>query len=356
MPRQIWEPMSVLKRTSRRNCWIILLVVLFPISCLAQGQTDISSCNLLFYNVENLWDVVDDPKTQDEEFLPQGERHWTSSRLTTKLNHTAKVILASCGFDVPAIVGLCEIENRKVLEQLVTETPLDKLNYRIIHKDSPDDRGIDVALLYRPELVVPIEYAYLPLKDDAGNVLSTREILHVCFLFPQSDTLHVFVNHWPSRYGGQAETEVFRRIAAQTLKREVGKIMERSRRPKIVMMGDFNDQPQNESICRELGALQTDSGETGELINLSANWAPDGTLKHRQSWQIFDQLIVSDFLLMPDGLHARSEDARIVKLPFLFEPDSKFEGQRLFRTYLGFKYQGGFSDHLPVSLKLSYPN
>ncbi len=346
--------MNVLKR--HRNNRELVTLILFFISSLVTAQVveRDSSLNILFYNTENLFDTEDDASTRDEEFLPRGERHWTYKRYEAKLYNTAKVIIGSCGFEQPAIVGLCEVENREVLEDLLSKTPLSKFGYRIIHKDSPDERGIDVVLIYLPEQVTPIGFKYIQLIDAAGNSLSTREILQADFLLQTLDTLHVFINHWPSRYSGQVETEPLRIIAANTLKAAIDRIRQAESEPKVVIMGDFNDQPSNRSMNSVLMAAETDDVAVfGELINLSSAWQPRGTLKHEQSWQIFDQVIVSDYLLNGSNVGTSFGDASIVSMPFLFEPDLKYGGKKLFRTYLGYKYQGGFSDHLPIRLKLT---
>ncbi|WP_423126735.1 endonuclease/exonuclease/phosphatase family protein [Gaoshiqia sp. Z1-71] len=347
--------MNEWRKPKNRLDRFLLLILLFvlPVISDAQSQGAPAEYHLLFYNVENLFDVHDDPLTADDEFLPGGVRRWTYKRYQEKLNRVAKVILASCGFDLPVVIGLCEVENRQVLEDLTQKTALAAFNYRIIHKDSPDSRGIDVALLYRADLILPLEYDYLPLKGQEGKIIHTREILYAVFRFPSQDSLHVFFNHWPSRYSGQAETEPARIRAANTLKNAVDCIRANHAEPRVVIMGDFNDQPQNESL-KEVLEARTEGlpGQAGELINLSAGWAPGGTLKHQQSWQIFDQVIVSGDLLKGKGLSTTKNGASMVDLPFLFEPDPRFKGKRLFRTYYGFKYQGGFSDHLPVRLKL----
>ena len=300
-----------------------------------------------------MFDIFDDPLTQDEEFLPKGERHWTEKRFDEKLNKIAKVVIASCEFSMPDVVGFCEIENRFVLEALTEQTPLSTFNYHIIHKDSPDERGIDVALIYRTERLTPIRYNYIPLLNSSGKPDATREILHASFLCGVEDTLHVFFNHWPSRYSGQAETEHLRILAAQTLKKEIDMVNDQDENAKIVIMGDFNDQPQNKSLKESLRGNNEDNSERGvELVNLSAAWSPSGTLKYQQSWQIFDQILVSDCLLQTQGLQTTAKNATIVRLPFLIENDTKYKGSRLYRTYLGYKYKGGFSDHLPIRLRM----
>lgn len=316
-------------------------------------KQETSEWSVMFYNVENLFDTEDDPLTADDEFTPDGVRRWNSFRFYSKLKYLSKVILSANGFDPPAIVGLCEVENRFVLEQLLEHSPLKQFNYQIIHKDSPDGRGIDVALLYRKDRVRPINYQYIPMRSTNGDTLASREILKVAFAVG-GDSCTVFVNHWPSRYGGQAETEGKRALAASTLKAEIERIYDNSASHKIVIVGDFNDEPHNKSLAQILGAKEYSNvpGRAEELINLSTAWRPSGTLKHQQSWQVFDQLIVSAELLKPSGLHCFAEDAQIVNLPFLLEDDGKWGGQRPFRTYRGFKYAGGFSDHLPVLLRL----
>ncbi len=348
----IWVLMRGLKRNRIKELQFVL-IGLFPFVLSAQELLPLEELNILFYNTENFFDVVDDTLTHDEEFLPEGSRFWSLKRFEKKRNDIAKVIIASCGYHVPAIVGLAEIENRYVLEALTGDGPLASFHYRIIHKESPDERGIDVALLYRPDVVRPFIYTYLPLKDEHGQIMLTREILYAGFNTASGDTLHVFFNHWPSRYSGQAETEPQRMIAALTLRQYLDGLLKTDKSPSIVIMGDFNDQPQNRSLAEVLEAKAGDkSGKPGEIINLSVHWRPAGTLKFRQSWQIFDQILVSGFLLDHDRLYTKAGWATIVWNDFLLEPDPNFKGKRPFRTYQGYRYHHGISDHLPVRLKL----
>lgn len=353
MALRIW----VLMRGSKKNRieeLPVILFCLFPLILSAQELLPVKELNILFYNTENFFDVIDDPLTLDDEFLPDGSRFWSMKRFEKKRNDIAKVIIASCGYHAPVIAGLAEVENRFVLEALTEEGPLASFHYSIIHKESPDERGIDVALLYRRDIVKPFFYAYLPLKDEHGQTMLTREILYAGFTTALGDTLHVFFNHWPSRYRGQAETEPQRMIAALTLRQYSDRIFKTEKSPSIVIMGDFNDQPQNKSLTEGLGARTgNEAGKPGEIINLSASWRHGGTLKFRQSWQIFDQIMVSDFLLDRGRLQTKAEWATIVSNDFLLEPDPKFKGKRPFRTYQGYRYHNGISDHLPVRLKLS---
>ncbi|MGQ8336602.1 endonuclease/exonuclease/phosphatase family protein [Sunxiuqinia sp. A32] len=333
---------------------LIFFLFLFPV--LSQTKFRKGEFNLIFYNLENLFDTYDDPLINDNEFLPQGDRHWTKKRFHQKLAGTSKVILSSCNFSVPDIVGVCEVENRFVLEELVENTPLKKFEYRIIHKDSPDARGIDVALLYRAERCIPLFFEYIPLKDDDGQLIRSREILYACFQLQPKDTIHVFFNHWPSRYGGLMETEAKRIVAAKNLLTKINQLKKRYHHPKVIIMGDFNDEPQSPSISKWLAAAKHDNPPIdGEIVNLSAQWKNKGTLKHQQSWAVFDQVMVSDYLLNDSHQWiTKSSFAEIIEQDFLLEDDEKFQGKKLFRTYNGFKYHGGFSDHLPVRLKLTY--
>jgi len=335
-----------------RSSLILSLLILFLNSQVsAQTAAEQVFC-VMFYNVENLFDTSDDPLTQDDEFASGGMRNWNAFRLNDKLNKISKVIMTAGGYKLPAIVGLCEVENRSVLEQLVTKTPLDRFNYRIIHKDSPDGRGIDVALLYRPDVARPLHYTYHPLISNTGDTLKSREILEASFV-AGVDTIHLFFNHWPSRYSGQAETESERLIAALTLRKAVDKLQEKAPTARIIIMGDFNDEPEDSSLKQGLRISRKDHPEVeGELVDLSIAWKPRGTLKHQYNWQIFDQVIVSDELLHLSGVCCSTDDAEIVAPDFLFENDDRWGGKRLHRTYSGYQYVGGFSDHLPVVLKL----
>lgn len=334
--------------------FLLILIFSFPVITFAQNNHE--EFSVLFYNVENLFDCRNDSLTNDDEFTPQGERHWTKQRFENKIQHTAKAIIGSSGWQQPDLIGICEIENRYVLQRLLNDTPLKTFNYKIIHKESPDHRGIDVALLYNPKTFYPLIYEYFPLINDDGEVLYSREILYVSGVVDGTDTLHVFVNHWPSRYSGVMETRPLRKKAALLLKAKCDSLFLHNIAAKIIIIGDFNDQPLDNSICKHLKAQSvSDSVHNKELYNLSANWIKNesGTLKYKSQWYIFDQIIVSGKLLnCQSGFYTKSNYATMCRLPFLFEKDNVYGGEKLFRTYFGYKYNGGFSDHLPVLLKL----
>ncbi len=312
----------------------------------------------MFYNTENFFDTENDSLTNDEEFTSEADRRWNSARLHSKTERLAKVILAAGKWNAPVVIGLCEVEDLKVLELLTRNEPLTKLRYKIVHKDSPDSRGIDVALLYRSDLFSPFDYQAIPVVDSTDKSFRTRDILQVSGVLNGCDTMHIFVNHWPSRYGGIMETIRYRRLAAETLKKSVQSLLLRYPKAKIICMGDFNDTPTDDSLAKILEAKESDNPVLkGELINLSAGWVSNEiqTIKSKYSWDVFDQLIVSDYFLEKSECF-EFRNAEIFNAGFLLEPDIKFGGVKPKRTYVGFKYQEGFSDHLPVLLRLELLN
>jgi len=334
-------------------------IIAFLLLAASDGKSQIhsfrSGYTFMFYNVENLFDCEDDSLTNDDEFTPEGDRRWNWNRLYDKADRLSKVILAAGKWNPPVFVGLCEIENLSVLELLTRQTSLENYQYKIVHKDSPDERGIDVAFIYRSDLFRPFDYQAINLIDPADKTFKTRDMLRVSGVLNGCDTLHFFINHWPSRYGGIMETMEYRRMAAETLKNEVKKLLTKYPAAKVICTGDFNDTPKDESLYRVLEAKMTDNpAESGELINLSYNWMSEEiqTLKNQYSWQVFDQWIVSDYFLTSSNC-VQFLGSEIFKAGFLLEPDSKFRGVKPKRTYNGFKYQEGFSDHLPILLRIN---
>ncbi len=334
----------------------LLFLTFFLIQITTPAQNNSREYSLMFYNVENLFDTVDDPKTADEEFTPGGDRHWTYKRLNNKLINLSKTILSASGWEPPEMIAMCEVENQVVLKMLLEKTPLKSIPYKIIHKESNDDRGIDVAFLYNARLFYPLAYRYYPLKSNDGSTVKTREILYVAGILNQQDTIHIFVNHWPSRYSGLLETQDKRDLAAKTLRSLYDELFQNYHNPKVIIVGDFNDQPSDKSISAGLKAMNAEGEIRKEgLYNLSETWMGNstGTLKYQSQWFIFDQLLVSGNMLQKSGgIYTAPGFATVVQLPFLFERDKKYGGMKPFRTYTGFKYTGGFSDHLPVLLKL----
>ncbi len=320
-------------------------------------QEDPEYIRIVFYNVENLFDIYDDSLKNDEEFTPAGIKNWNYKKFQQKLNNIYKTIIAIGEWEPPAIVCLCEIENRYVLNKLVYETPLKKFNYKIIHEESPDLRGIDVALLYRPKKFKPLFHKAIPVIFPFDTAKKTRDILYVKGVVFNEDTLHLFVNHWPSRYGGLLATKSLRNFTASVLKNTVDSIFENNSSANILIMGDFNDEPTDQSLTISLNAVtDTINIKSAGLINLMAlkqKTLNEGTLKYKNNWNFFDQFIVSYSLFNGNNkLHIDSQGAQIFNADFLKEEDSKYLGIKPFRTYSGPKYLGGFSDHFPVYIDL----
>ncbi len=341
----------------KNKVFLFCLLIFIPGKTFPQQISN--ETNILFYNVENLFDIKDNPETNDDEFTPNGDRRWTYKRFNRKIQNISKVILSSAGWNPPELVALCEIENRFVLEKLTVETALKSFPYKIIHKESPDLRGIDVALLYNADTFYPIAYKYIPIRLETDSLLNSREMLYVSGIINSSDTLHIFANHWPSRYSGLLESQSLRNLAAKILRNETENLQKQFSNPKIVIVGDFNDQPADESISGHFGAVEYSGNnlnlEENQIYNLSFSWLnqKQGTLKYQSQWFVFDQIMVSGSLLKTGNkLFTRPEWAKIVQLPFLLEKDERYGGLKTNRTYNGFRYQGGFSDHLPVLLKL----
>lgn len=310
---------------------------------------------VMSYNVENLFDLDDDSLTRDEEYLPGGLRGWNYSRYRQKLIHIGRVLVAG-GWDPPALVGLYEIESRQAMMDLSRYSTVKNLGYRFVHYESPDARGIDVALLYLPELFRPVNHHPVRIVYPHAPASSTRDILYVSGTVPTGDTLHVFVCHFPSRLGGELESEDNRVFVASVVRSRVDSLFLQHQQPNIVIMGDFNDYPDNQSMKEILGAMHP-RDTTGDLVNLMylPHEAGKGTHKHAGEWGALDQIIVSRKLLDNNSrFRTFTSEATILSLPFLLEEDKKYLGFQPFRTYNGMKYQGGYSDHLPVYIDFHF--
>ena len=344
-----------------------IFIFMFSACCLmysallyAQPLHAESGARVMFYNAENLFDVRDDSLTTDEEFLPQGMRYWTYFRLNQKLNHLYKTIVAIGKWQPPAIIGLCEIENRYVLQRLVEDTPLQQLHYQIIHYDSPDRRGIDVALLYREPDFIPMAHEAIRIHFRHNSHKTTRDILYTKGILLQTDTVHLFINHWPSRWGGQQASAPARNHVADVLHKKVDSLFTANSHANIIIMGDFNDAPEDLSLQSHLRAnLSIETKDTAQLYNMmgTKDTAPQGiagTHKYQGQWHMFDQIIISGALLQENHrLQIPGKRAHIFNADFLLQDDLTYMGKKPFRTYTGYQYQGGFSDHLPVYIDLA---
>jgi predicted extracellular nuclease len=313
----------------------------------------IQPVRLMFYNVENMFDIYNDTLKDDDEFLPGGIRRWNKTRYNKKINSLYKTIVAAGEWNPPAIVAFCEVENRKVLEDLVFGTYLSKYSYRIIHEESPDQRGIDVCLIYRKDCVGLIDYCYWIPADMEGEEFTTRSILYTRFAI-NKDTIHLIVNHWPSRRGGVLAMEDIRLKIAALVREKTDSLNKKSSAgSKVIILGDFNSTPDD----HEIKALTAPTESGIFLYNLSERLANSGqgTYRYMGTWEMIDQVIVSEELLHCNkNLYTDISMLSVFKPGFLLEKDPGYPGFSPLSTYRGYKYQGGYSDHLPVLLNLGF--
>ena len=362
--------MVILKSINERNLKFyfslpaILIVLLFTLyGCKTtekqpvqkyKESTETNTFRIMFYNTENLYDFEDDPLTNDDEFSPTGSYKWDYFKYNDKLQKIAKVIVAVGGEQGSDLIGMCELENRKVLNDLIRNTPLAAGGYDILHKDSKDPRGSDVALLYKKKKFKLLFYDFYEFKS-VGDSSKSRDILYAKGIVKNTDTLHVFVNHWPSRRGGKEQSDRRRMISARILKSHVDSILRVNKDAKIIIMGDFNDEPIDKSIHEELQATDSANLKPGGLFNFMYAYKIKGigSYKYQAEWNMLDQIICSSPLLDKKGLlHADYSDAHIFSIDWMMTDDAKFPGKKPLRTFQGPKYLGGYSDHLPVYLDI----
>lgn len=302
-----------------------------------------------FYNVENLFDTYDNPKTLDNDFLPNSERAWSKKRYDKKVFKIGTTI-SNIGFinthKSPVLIGLAEVENLKVLHDLVASKHLKNKDYGIVHYDSPDERGIDVALLYQKKYFEVVHKEQIPLLVDSqiGDRDFTRDILLVSG-FLNGEKIHVLINHWPSRRDG-AELTAYKRVAAAEKNREIiARIKaEEGEQAKFIIMGDFNDDPSSKSILKLQG---------NDLYNPMRKLLTkrSGTTSYRGEWNLFDQIVFSNQFHKFEAKTHSFAYSKIFSKDFLKVYRGRYKGAP-FRTYVGKKYQGGYSDHFPVYIVL----
>jgi len=329
--------------------WFFIFgVSIFLRPACAQAQEG-QNLRFVFYNAENFFDPQPDQVLHYDEFTPQGSRHWTTARYRLKIQHLFKTLIAVGEGEAPALVGFAEIENRHVLDDLIHQSPLAQIQYNIIHFDSPDPRGIDVGCIYRPERLT-VDFAQA-IKVGIGHPgFRTRDILYLK-IHIKTDTLHLFINHWPSRYGGLMETIEKRKRAANVLIHFIDSITLKQPGAMTLVMGDFNENQNDEAVQSLL-----QSGNKVRLIPLkpqSRYGLSDGSIKGGGQWALFDQIFVSKSLMKNSGeMRVNGKSFYIFDASFLLEKDGKNMGLKPNRTFVGFKYHGGFSDHLPIFVDL----
>ncbi|HMN05467.1 MAG TPA: endonuclease/exonuclease/phosphatase family protein [Flavobacteriales bacterium] len=336
---------------SFRPVLLVAAALILQAASAQKGEVRYEPRPIGFYNVENLYDTLDGPN-DDAEFLPGSAKQWDTERYQRKLRHLAKV-LGEMGSDVfpdgLVAFGLCEVETRGVVEDLVNTPPLDKRGYRVVHHDSPDRRGVDVAFVYNPKYFTLLNEKKYRLSDPQDSLFRTRDQLVVSGLM-DGDTVSVVVNHWPSRYGGEKVSLPKRKLAAQLGRRIIDSLLTRNANARVLYMGDLNDDPVDPSVLKFLGT----TGDK-ELVSNKKLYNPMydlykkgiGTLAWRDSWNVFDQIIMTPAMVTGAGGNLRYYGVRVFNPPYLRQADGNFAGYP-FRTFVGDTYQGGYADHFPV--------
>jgi hypothetical protein len=339
---------------------ILCSIIFFLLVKMAFGQADQKipagkTFRIAFYNVENLFDTIDDPLTNDADFLPGSRIPWTSERYELKLSHLADVIHALSGPQPVAVMGLCEIENKSVLEDLVHSPQIIPYRFQVIHREGPDERGIDNAMIYDADQFQPLDVRSIPVTFPFQLEDRTRDILYVKGLSKKikNDTLHIFVNHWPSRSEGKEVSEPKRIRTAETLKAITDSLFSRNPAALIIIIGDFNDEPVDKSITDGLKALPPEEKPANkELYDLMDPLyrKGKGTLYYKD-WDLFDQVIISgSFWNKKKGVMFYGKEGSIFDPEWLmFKTDDGI--LRPNRTAAK-EYYGGYSDHLPVYIDL----
>lgn len=334
----------------------ILVFLFFAISLTVYAQT--KPYKIVFYNLENFFDTVNDPEVLDDEFTPEGPKKWTQDKYDKKLHNMERVFfdIAAINKDYPVVIGVSEVENRNVLEDIVAAPKLAPANYRIVHHDSPEARGVDVAFFYRADVFkLEGEKAIRTIIPSLPN-FKTRDILTMWGKIDGEDFLFM-VGHWPSRLGGKEASE-YKRIAVGEQMRSIADSVKQIRPDvKVVLMGDFNDDPTDPSITQGLGAkLKVKELQKGDYYAPYASMlkAGYGTLAYGDAWNIFDNIVVTENLVndTTDKLKIQKASGskfygNIFKRHYMVQKEGQYKGYPL-RTYVGNNFQGGYSDHFPV--------
>jgi hypothetical protein len=345
----------------RHNPFILALSFLiftgcFPGQAISQGKKS-NTITIGFYNLENLYDTIDDPATDDQEFTPSGSDKWDSKRYKVKLEHLAEAISLIGSDSVaggPVMVGLAEVENKQVVEDLISTAPLKSMGYKMIHYDSPDKRGIDVALIYQSSFFKVTESKAIPLIIKDKPDFFTRDILQVSGSL-EGQPLVILINHWPSRSRGEKETAPLRNAAADLCRSLFDNLQREEPGTGVIIMGDFNDDPINESLMDHLKtATQKENLKKGDLFNPMWMLFKEGigSLPYKGKWNLFDQIIVSSSLVEKSKKKFSFYMAGVMKSQVLLEQEGQYAGYP-FRSYAGNNYLGGYSDHLPAYIYLA---
>lgn len=309
-----------------------------------------------FYNLENLFDIYDDPETHDEEFLPDGVKQWNETKYQKKLSNMERVLfdMAAINKEYPIVIGVSEIENRSVLEDLVSQPKLKGANYRICHYDSPDARGVDVAFLYRADVFKLEGSDNIKLVVEELPDFRTRDLV-VMWGTIEGEPFYFLVSHWPSRLGGKEASQFKRDACAKQIRQIKDELLAKNPNTKVIVMGDFNDDATDASIVKVMGAKgKTKDLEVGDFFNpyYAMLRAGLGTLAYQDSWNLFDNICVTENLVnAPEGklrlIKGKKYYGNIFSRPYMLQAEGQYKGYPL-RTFVTNNFQNGFSDHLPV--------
>jgi len=336
------------------------------LACLAQKPYKV-----VFYNLENLFDTINDPEILDDEFTPEGPKKWNSAKYNKKLSNIEKVFadITAVGMgdkltvaDYPVVIGVSEIENRSVLEDIVSMRKLAPARYRICHFDSPDRRGVDCGFLYRSDVFKLEGAAPIPFTMEGMKNFYTRDIVTMWGTI-EGEPFYFMVAHWPSRLGGKEASSPKRERAAEIMRDAADSVRRLNPAVKVVMMGDMNDDATDKSIVEVLGAAaEIDEIPAGGYYNPYINLlkAGYGTLAYQDSWNLFDNIIVSENLAtgstgslkLRPGVIGKKFYGSIFRRPYMLQKEGQYKGYPL-RTFVGNNFQGGYSDHFPVFIYIS---
>jgi len=320
----------------------------------AQTKTPVT---VAFYNCENFFDTKDDPNKKDDEFLPEAAAKWDDTRYNNKIQKVAQVLDSTvAGPALPNLIGLVEIENNNVLQDLISKSQFASKNYGSLSTDSPDERSIDCGLLYDKSVFTSVDFKELNATNPALGDYKTRNILFATLKVINGDVFYVFVDHWPSRREGEKESEPRRIYAAQQVRNKIDELQKKDAKAKIIVMGDFNDHPDNTSILTTLKANDAPK-DKGDLYNAyyTLDKAKQGTHYYDKEWRVLDQIMVSQGLLnAKKGYSFDPKNAHILRKDFVLYKNAKTGEEKPSRTYgPENKYYNGYSDHLAVYVELN---
>ena len=329
---------------------------LLVLTCTAGFSQTKTPVTVAFYNCENFFDTKDDPNKKDDEFLPESKLKWDDARFMDKLHKVAQVLDSTVeGPGLPALVGLVEIENKEVLEDLVSKSQFKDHNYGVLATDSPDERSIDCGLLYDKSVFKLVDFKEINATNPSLGDYKTRNILFATLKATNGDVIYVFVNHWPSRREGEKESEPRRIYAAEQVRAKINELQKKDPKAKVIVMGDFNDHPDNNSILTTLKASDAPKAP-GDLYNAyqTLDREKQGTHYYDKEWRVLDQIIVSQgFIGAKKGYSFNPKNAHILRKDFVLYKNAKTGEERPNRTYSGEKYFGGYSDHLSIYIELN---